>query len=336
MAESDDDGLERAAILLMSVGEEGAAEVFKYLTPKEVQKLGETMARLRSVPRDRVEDVVSRFQQAQDSQVSLVKDSDEYVSQVLKKALGEDKAKILLDRILQGSDIAGIESLKWMDPGGIAELLRNEHPQIIATILVHLERDHASAVLLQLSERIRNDVLLRIATLDGIQPHALQELNEVLSRVLAGGDKLKKASLGGSKAAAEILNFLGGTAGTGAIESIREQDPDLATKVEEQMLSFEDLASVDDKGIQALLKEIQSADLIIALKGSDAALREKVFKNMSARAAETMREDFESQGPLKLSVVEQAQRDIMKVVRKLADDGQIQLGTGGGAEDQLV
>jgi flagellar motor switch protein FliG len=331
----EDDGLERAAILLMSVGEEGAAEVFKYLTPKEVQKLGEMMATLRTVPRDRVENVVQQFHLAQETQVSLVRDTDEYVSQVLKKALGEDKAKILIDRILQGSDVAGIESLKWMDPGAIAELLRNEHPQIIASILVHLERDHASEVLLQLAERTRNDVLMRIATLDGIQPHALQELNEVLSRVLAGSDKLKKASLGGTKAAAEILNFLGNAAETIAVESMREQDADLTQKVLDQMFTFEDLNAIDDRGMQALLKEVQSESLIVALKGADAGIREKVFKNMSTRAAETMREDLDSKGPVRLSEVEAEQREILKIVRRLADEGQIQLG-GGGGDDQFV
>jgi flagellar motor switch protein FliG len=331
----DDDGLERAAILLMSVGEEGAAEVFKYLSPKEVQKLGEMMATLRTVPRERIEDVVKKFHLAQESQVSLVRDTDEYVSQVLKKALGEDKAKILIDRILQGSDVAGIESLKWMDASAIAELLRHEHPQIIASILVHLERDHASEVLLQLAERTRNDVLMRIATLDGIQPHALQELNEVLSRVLSGSDKLKKASLGGTKAAAEILNFLGNAAETIAVESMREQDADLAQKVLDQMFTFEDLNEIDDRGMQALLKEVQSEALIVALKGADPSLREKVFKNMSTRAAETMREDLEAKGPVRVSEVEAEQREILKIVRRLADEGQIQLG-GGGGDDQFV
>jgi flagellar motor switch protein FliG len=330
----DDAGLEQAAILLMTVGEEQAAEVFKYLSPKEVQKLGETMARLKTVPRERVEEVVRNFNKAKDEQYSLVGDNDAYIRQVLTRALGEEKAGMLLDRILQGRDVSGIESLKWMDPGSIAELLKNEHPQIVASILVHLERDHASEVLKNLPERMRNDVLLRIATLDGIQPQALQELNEVLSKVLAGGEKLRKATLGGTKATAEILNFLGSQLETAAVEAIREHDPDLAQKILDQMFTFENLMDLDDRAIQLLLREVQSESLIIALKGADPALREKIFKNMSNRAAEMLREDLEAKGPVRLSEVEAEQREILKIVRRLADEGQIQLG--GGGDDQYV
>ncbi|MEW5880076.1 MAG: flagellar motor switch protein FliG [Pseudomonadota bacterium] len=330
----DDAGLEQAAILLMTVGEEQAAQVFKYLSPKEVQKLGETMARLKTVPRERVDEVIRHFNKAKDEQYSLVGDTDEFISQVLKRALGEEKAGMLLDRILQGRDVSGIESLKWMDPGSIAELLKNEHPQIVASILVHLERDHASEVLKCLPERMRNDVLLRIATLDGIQPQALQELNEVLSKVLAGNEKLRKATLGGTKATAEILNFLGSQIETAAIEAIREHDPDLAQMILDQMFVFENLLDLDDRAIQLLLREVQSESLIVALKGADPALREKIFKNMSNRAAEMLREDLEAKGPVRLSEVEAEQREILKIVRRLADEGQIQIGSGG--DDQYV
>ncbi len=332
---SDESGIESAAILLMTVGEEGAAEVFKYLTPKEVQKVGETMAKLNTVSRERIDGIIRRFHETREGQFSLVKDTDEYVSQVLRKALGDEKANLLIDRILQGNDVSGIESMKWMDAGSVAELLKNEHPQIIASILVHLERDQASEILKQFSERVRNDVLLRIATLDGIQPQALDELNQVLSRVLAGGDKVKKASLGGAKTAAEILNFLGNSIETVAIESIREHDGDLAQKILDQMFVFENVNDLDDKAIQTLLREVQSESLIVALKGADQALRERIFKNMSTRAAETMREDLESKGPVRLSEVEAEQREILKIVRRLADEGQIQLSSGGG-DDEFV
>jgi len=326
----DDAGLEHAAILLMAVGEEEAAEVFKYLSPKEVQKLGETMARLRTVPREKIDDVVGRFHATKEGQYSLVRDTDAFVSQVLKSALGEDKASMLLDRILQGRDVSGIESLKWMDPGTIAELLKNEHPQIVASIVVHLERDHSSEVLKNMTERMRNDVLLRVATLDGIQPQALQELNEVLSKVLAGSEKLKKATLGGTKATAEILNFLGNTLEATAVESIREHDPELAQKILDQMFTFDNLNDLDDRGVQLLLREIQSEALIVALKGADPTLREKIFKNMSGRAAEMLREDLEAKGPVRVSEVEAEQREILKIVRRLADEGQLQLGAKGG------
>lgn len=220
-------------------------------------------------------------------------------------------------------------------PRSIAELLKNEHPQIVASILVHLERDHASEVLRQFPERFRNDVLLRIATLDGIQPQALQELNEVLSKVLAGGEKLKKATLGGTKAAAEILNFLGTQLETAAVEAIREHDADLAQKILDQMFTFENLLQLDDRAIQTLLREVQSESLIIALKGADQELREKIFKNMSSRAAEMLREDLEAKGPVRVSEVEAEQREILKIVRRLADEGQIQISSGGG-DDQFV
>jgi flagellar motor switch protein FliG len=332
---SEETGLEDAAILLMSVGEEQAAEVFKFLSPKEVQKLGERMARMKTVPREKLEAVVENFNRAKEEQFSLVGDTDAFVSQVLKRALGDDKADMLLDRILQGRDVSGIESLKWMDPAAIAELLKNEHPQIVASIMVHLERDHAAEVLRHFAERQRNDVLLRIATLDGIQPQALQELNEVLSKVLAGGEKLKKATLGGTKATAEILNFLGTQLETVAVESIREHDADLAQKILDQMFTFDDLENLDDRSVQVLLREVQSESLIVALKGAEESLREKIFKNMSTRAAEMLREDLESKGPVRVSEVEAEQREILKIVRRLADEGQLQIAKEGG-DDQYV
>jgi flagellar motor switch protein FliG len=333
---TEDSGIERAAILMLTVGEEGAAEVFKFLTPKEVQKVGESMARMGTVSRERIEDIIERFHKTREGQYSLVSDTDAYVSQVLRKALGDEKANLLIDRILQGNDVSGIESMKWMAPGTVAELLKIEHPQIVASILVHLERDQASDVLRNFPERMRNDVLLRIATLDGIQPQALEELNQVLSRVLMGGEKVKKASLGGAKTAAEILNFLGTQIETVAIESIREHDGDLAQKVLDQMFTFDNVNDLDDKGIQAVLREVQSDSLIVALKGADQALRERVFKNMSSRAAETMREDLESKGPVRLSEVEAEQREVLKIIRRLADEGQIQLGGSGGGDDAFV
>ena len=205
----DDKGLENAAILLMSLGEEEASEVFKHLSPKEVQALGETIAKLKVIKRAQVETVLEKFDSVAETQSTLVTDTDEYVRAVLRKALGEDKANLLLDRILQGSDVSSIESLKWMDAASVAELLRNEHPQIIAAILAHLDFDQTASVLKVFTERQRNEVLIRIATLDGIQPMALKDLNEVMSQVLAGGERMKKSNLGGVKTAAEIINMMG-------------------------------------------------------------------------------------------------------------------------------
>ncbi|MBN8486604.1 MAG: flagellar motor switch protein FliG [Burkholderiales bacterium] len=331
---SEEESIENAAILLMSLGEEEAAQVFKHLGPKEVQKLGETIARMKVIPRERVEQVLDRFTDEAEKQHMLVPDTDEYVKSVLRKALGDDKANLLIDRIIQGSDITGIESLKWMDAASVAELLRNEHPQIIAAILVHLDQDQASSVLKTLPERQRNEVLIRIATLDGIQPTALKDLNEVLSKVLAGGDRLRKASLGGVKAAAEIINLMGSSVETSALDYIREADGDLAQKIMDNMFTFEDLNKLDDKGFQSVLKEVQGESLVIALKGATPELREKVFRNMSSRAAETLREDLESRGPVRVSEVEAEQKEILKIVRRLADEGQIVLASGG-ADDFL-
>jgi flagellar motor switch protein FliG len=328
----DDQGLENAAILLMSLGEEEASEVFKHLSPKEVQRLGETIAKLKVVSKDKLEGVLDKFSDMASQQHMLVADTDEYVKAVLKKALGDDKANLLIDRILQGSDITGIESLKWMDAGSVAELLRNEHPQIVAAILVHLDFDQSSAIIKAFSERQRNEVMVRIATLDGIQPSALKDLNEVMSKVLAGGDKLKKASLGGVKTAAEIINLLGGSVETAVLDFIREADNDLAQRIMDNMFTFDDLNKLDDKGVQALLKEVQSESLVIALKGATPELRDKVFRNMSTRAAETLREDLESRGPVRVSEVEAEQKEMLKTVRRLVDEGQIVIASGGADE----
>jgi len=328
------DGTESAAILLMSLGEEQAAEVFKHLAPKEVQKLGEAIAKMKAVPRERVDEVMTRFATVAAEQQPLVADTDEYVKVVLRRALGDDKANLLIDRIMQGNDVSGLESLKWMDAAAVAELLRNEHPQIVAAVLVHLDPEHASAVVKAFGERQRNEVMVRIATLDGIQPLALKDLNDVMTKLLAGGDRLRKASLGGAKAAAEIINNLGSAIETSVLDYIREADNELAQKVMDSMFTFDDLIKLDDKGIQALLKEVQSESLVIALKGASPELRERVFKNMSTRAAETLREDLESRGPVRLSEVEAEQKEMLKTVRRLTDEGQIVMATG--AADEFV
>ena len=330
----DDKGVEDAAILLMSLGEEEAAEVFKHLEPKEVQHLGEAIARMKAVTKERIGNVLDRFAKESTEMGVLVADNDEYIKAVLRKALGDDKANLLIDRIIQGSDVTGIESLKWMDAGSVAELLRNEHPQIVAAILVHLDPDQSSSVLKFFPERQRNEVMVRIATLDGIQPSALKDLNEVLSKVLAGGQQIRKSSLGGVKPASEIINMMGSSIETSVLDYIREADGDLAQRIMDNMFTFDDLIKLDDKGFQSLLKEVQTESLIIALKGASPEIREKVFKNMSSRAAETLREDLESRGPVKLSEVEAEQKELLKIVRRLADEGQIVMG--GGGDDEYV
>jgi flagellar motor switch protein FliG len=259
-------------------------------------------------------------------------DSDEYIRDMLTKALGDDKAAGLLDRILHNSDTSGIESLKWMDPASVADLIANEHPQIVATIMVHLEPEQAASVMALLTERVRNDVMLRIATLDSVQPTALQELNDVLTKLLAGNAVGKKSIRGGVKTAAEILNYMANQ--EAVLESVRGHDADLAQKMMDEMFVFEDLLEVEDRSIQLILREVQSESLIVALKGASEDLREKIFKNMSQRAAEMLREDLEAKGPVRLSEVESEQKEILKIVRRLADEGQVMLG--GKGEEEYV
>jgi flagellar motor switch protein FliG len=329
-----DAGVDDSAILLMSLGQEEAAEVFKFLSPKEAQKLGAAMAKLKNVSRDKVEDVLVRFHDEADEQAPIGLDSDEYIRGVLTKALGEDKARFLLDRILTNSDTSGIESLKWMDAKSVAELIKNEHPQIIASILVHLERDQAAAVLNEMVERNRNDVVMRIATLDGIHPSALRDLNDVIAKALSGSDQIKKAAMGGVRTAAEILNFVGSSSEGSIIEAVRTVDENIAQGILDEMFVFDNLMDVDDRGIQALLKEVQSESLVLALKGANPELRDKIFRNMSTRAAEMLKEDLEARGPVRVSDVETEQKEILKIARRLADEGQIVLG--GKGDDSFI
>jgi len=326
----DEAGLEDSAILLMSLGEEEAAAVFRHLSPREVQSLGATIARMTSVPKDRLDAVLAKFTTLASGRSALVADTGSYVKNVLRKALDEDKANLLIDRILQNGDISGIEGLKWMDAASIGEMLRHEHPQIVAAVLVHLDTEQASAVLKTFGERQRNEVLVRIATLDGIQPSALKDLSEVMGRMVTGGEQARMAPLGGVKTAAEMINLMGSAIETAALDYIREADNDLAQRVMDNLFTFDDLMRVDDRGIQALLKEVQSESLVIALKGAKPELRERVLKNMSTRAAETLREELEARGPVRVAEVEAEQKELLKVVRRLAEEGQLVIGGGSG------
>ncbi|WJF90469.1 flagellar motor switch protein FliG [Paraburkholderia bonniea] len=328
------EGVMKSALLLMSIGEEEAAQVFRFLGPREVQKIGVAMAALKNVTREQVDSVLHEFVKEAEQHTALSLDSSDYIRTVLTKALGEDKAGAVIDRILQGSDTSGIEGLKWMDSAAVSELIKNEHPQIIATILVHLDRDQASEIAACLTERLRNDVLLRIATLDGIQPAALRELDDVLTGLLSGSDNLKRSPMGGIRTAAEILNFMPGNHEESVLENVRQYDADLAQKIIDQMFVFENLLDIEDRGIQLLLKEVDSEALIVALKGAPAALRQKFLSNMSQRAAELLAEDLDTRGPVRVADVEAQQRVIVQIARDLAESGQIVIG--GKAEDAYV
>src|ERR1700744_6478001 len=261
------EGVVKSARLLMSIGEEETAHVFKFLGPREVQKIGVAMAALKNVTRYQVAEVVQEFVKEAEQHTGMSLDSNEYIRSVLNKALSDAKAGAIIDRILQGSDTSGIEGLKWMDSAAVSELIKNEHPQIIATILVHLDRDQASEIVACFTERLRNDVLLRIATLDGIQPAALRELDDVLTGLLSGSDNLKRSPMGGIRTAAEILNFMPSNQEESVLESVRQYDPELAQKIIDQMFVFENLLDLEDSAFQLLLKEVESEALIISLKG---------------------------------------------------------------------
>ena len=325
-------GVERSAILLMTLGEQAAAEVLKHMDPKEVQKLGAAMAQIDNVTRQQVDEVLRHFCQTVQDETGLGLGSDEYVRNVLINALGQDKAEGLIDRIIQGGNTKGLETLKWMDPRAVAEIIRLEHPQIMAIVLSYLEPDQAAEVLALFPERVRVDVTLRIASLDGIQPNALNELNDILEKQFSGNSNVKSSSVGGIKAAANILNFMDSSIEAEIMDSIKEVDADLGQNIQDLMFVFDNLLDVDDRDIQTILREISSESLVLALKGAEDALKEKIFKNMSKRAAEMLRDDLEAKGPVKLSDVEAAQKEILAVARRLADAGDISLGGGGGEE----
>ncbi|MDH5301477.1 MAG: flagellar motor switch protein FliG [Gammaproteobacteria bacterium] len=322
-------GTERAAILLLTLGEEEAASVMKHMEPKEVQRIGMAMASLSTISKVQVTMVVKEFYTIIQTATALGMDTDEYIRNVLVKALGEDKASGLIDRILMGGHIKGLEAFKWMDPRSIADVIRNEHPQIIAIVLSFLDHDQAAEVLSAFPEPVRVDVVLRIATLDGIQPAALQELNEIMEKQFAGNSSVKASSVGGVKTAANILNFMDSAIETEILDSIKEVDGELAETIEELMFVFDNLTDLDDRGMQTLLRELNTDELVVALKGASEAVKNKVLKNMSKRAADILLDDMEAKGPVRVSDVEAAQKAVVAVARRMAESGEIMLAAGG-------
>ncbi len=328
-------GAEKLAVLLMALGEDVAAEILKLMGPKEVQQIGVAMAAMDNVPKEMVESTLGEFIGALQKETGLGVGSDDYVRSVLVNALGEEKAGGMIDRILLGGNTKGLESLKWMDAKSVAELIRNEHPQIIAVVLSYLDSDQAASVLSEYPEKVRADVLMRIASVEGVLPVAMNELNEILETQLKGGANMKSSSMGGIKTAANILNFVDGSSSEKIMEMVKEADEDLGTEIEELMFVFADLIEVDDRGIQTILREVQTDQLVLALKGADSELQEKIFANMSSRAADMLKDDLETKGPVKLSEVEEAQKELLVVARRLADEGQISLGASAGGEEMV-
>jgi len=326
------DPLQQSAILLMSLGEEEAAEVLKHMGPKEVQRLGHAMARLHNVTREQVEEVLGNFIEVVRDQTSLGVGAESYIKNMLVQALGEDKAGSLVDRILMGGNTSGLDTLKWMDSRGVADIIRFEHPQIQAIVVAYLDPDQAAEVLGYMDERVCLDIIMRIASIDTILPQALQELNDILEKQFASASTASSTTLGGIKCTADIMNFLDTSIEAQVIESIKEVDEDLAQEIEDLMFVFDNLKEVDDRGIQALLREVSSETLILALKGADEEVQDKIFGNMSKRAAELLKDDLDAKGPVKVSEVESSQKEILSIARRMSEAGEIVLGGKGGEE----
>jgi flagellar motor switch protein FliG len=320
---------QRAALFLMALGENQAAQVLKHMGPKEVQSLGTTMRTLGDISQAQIAAVLDDFLQSVGNQSSLSIGSEEYLNNILQKALGREKAQSVLSRISIGSQSKGLDMLKWMDSQAIYDLIRNEHPQIIAIVLVYLEKEHASEVLALLPEEIRTEVVMRVAKLDGVNPTALSELDAIMEQRFSGTSNLKVSNIGGVRTAAEMLNGLRGEVGSQVIEKMTEEDADLSSQIQDQMFIFENLLELADRDTQTLLREISTDVLVIALKGASQEMQEKMFNNMSKRAAEMMRDDLETKGPVRLKEVEEAQKNILVVARTLGDEGKIALGEAG-------
>jgi flagellar motor switch protein FliG len=325
-------GTQRAAVLLMTIGEELASQVLKHMQPKEVQRIGVAMAELPSVTRAQLTEVVEDFTVTVAEHTSIGVGSEEYLRKVLVQALGEDRANSLIDRILIGGNSKGLESLKWMDGRAVADMIRTEHPQIIAIVMSYLDSDHAADVINHLPERVRTEVVMRIASLESIHPSALQELDEILEKQFAGNSNTKSSIVGGPKRAADIVNLLDSSVESALMDSIKEHDENLGVQIQELMFTFENLLDLDDRSIQRLLREVTTEQLVVALKGSTAEIKALMLRNMSKRAAEALEEDLEARGPMRVSDVEAAQKDIVATVRRLGEEGEIAVGGKGGEQ----
>ncbi|MBU1619151.1 MAG: flagellar motor switch protein FliG [Gammaproteobacteria bacterium] len=328
------DGVEKAAILLLSLSEEDAAQILKHLEPKQVQKVGMAMAQIDDLNQAKISAVHRLFIEQIQNFSTIGFQSEEFIRRALTAALGEEKASNLIDQIILGGGAKGLDSLKWMDSKQVANIIRNEHPQIQTIVLSYLEPEQSAEILSQFPEKVRLDLTMRIANLEEVQPAALQELNEIMEKQFAGQAGAQAAKMGGLKAAADIMNYLDTNVEGQLMDSIREHDEEMAQQIQDLMFVFENLLDVDDRAIQSILREVQQDALMKALKGADADLKEKILKNMSKRAAELLNDDLEAMGPVRVSEVEAAQKDILSVARRLADAGEIMLG-GGGGEDFL-
>ncbi|PAV27380.1 flagellar motor switch protein FliG [Tamilnaduibacter salinus] len=321
--------VEQAAVLLMSLGEADAAQILKHMGPKEVQRVGVAMSNMTDVSKGEVQSSLDEFVDAVGTQTGLGVGNDDYIRGVLTQALGDDKASSLIDRIIVGGNTTGLDTLKWMEPRAVADMIRHEHPQIQAIVVSYLDPDQSAEILNVLDDKVRLDVVMRVASLESIQPQALQELNDILEKQFSGGAGTQTSRIGGVKRAADIMNFMDRGVEGSLMDSIKDQNPDLATTIEDLMFVFDNLKDVDDRGIQSLLREVSSDVLVVALKGADEEVKDKIFRNMSKRAGELLADDLEAKGPVKVSEVESAQKDIITIARRMAEAGEITLGGAG-------
>jgi flagellar motor switch protein FliG len=326
------DGVDKAAILLLSLSEEDAAQILKHLEPKQVQKVGMAMAAIDDLSQAKISAVHNLFIEQIQSFSTIGFQSEDFIKKALTAALGEDKAASLIDQIVMGSGAKGLDSLKWMDSKQVANIIRNEHPQIQTIVLSYLEPEQSAEILAQFPEKVRLDLTMRIANLEEVQPAALQELNEIMEKQFAGQAGAQAAKMGGLKAAADIMNYLDTNVEGQLMDSIREHDEEMSQQIQDLMFVFENLMDVEDRGIQAILREVPQDVLMKAIKGTDEALKEKILGNMSKRAAEMLADDLEAMAPVRISEVEAAQKEILSTARRLSDSGEIMLGGGGGEE----
>ena len=322
----------RAAILLMSLGEKDAAELLKHLGPKEVQAVGATMAALKDVTQTQVEGVVAEFLDSLSGQTGLGLGADEYIRNMLTQALGTEKAGGLIDRILLGGNTTGLDTLKWMESRAVSDIIRHEHPQIQAIVIAYLDADQAAEILYNFDEKVRLDIMMRVSSLQAVQPAALMELNDILEKQFSGSQGQQTTAMGGVKVTANIINNLDSAMSGEILEQIKEMDEEMGVQIQDLMFVFENLNDVDDRGIQVLLREVSGDLLTLALKGADEDLKEKIFRNMSKRASELLRDDLEAKGPVKVSEVENAQKEVLVIARRMADAGEIVLGGAGGEQ----
>ncbi|MFZ9665587.1 MAG: flagellar motor switch protein FliG [Limnohabitans sp.] len=317
---------QRAAVLMLLLGEEQAADIIKFLSPKEVQALGAAMVAAADLSQEAVNVVLDQFVDLLKKQTSLSLGNSDYVEKVLRRALGDDKAASVLGRIMPGQGTKGLEILSWMDARSIAEMIRGEHPQVVAIILSLLESQVAADVLLYLPSDTRPEVMQRVASLDTVQPSAMAELEAIMKMQFSKSSSAKSSSFGGIQAAAKIMNSTKTELENSIMTGLNEIDPDLMQKIQDNMFTFENLVSVDNKGIQVLMRNVEPDMLMVALKGASEEVMARFMDNMSERARGMFRDDMEATGPVRLADVEETQKKIMRIARKLSDSGELMLG----------